>query len=85
MRYLKEGIITKLYTCVEQETCIACGNCGANAPKIFDYDEEGLAFSLLDDNKGQKAVPKKYIDDCLDAYDSCPTGSIQIAHIPLVK
>lgn len=82
---MKEGIFTKLYTYVDQETCIACGNCGANAPKIFDYDEEGLAFSLLDNNQGEKAVPKKYMDDCMDAYESCPTDSIQIANTPFSK
>ena len=30
------------YTWVEKDTCIACGACGATAPDIFDYDDEGL-------------------------------------------
>lgn len=33
-----------VYTIVDQDTCIACGACGATAPGVFDYDEEGLSF-----------------------------------------
>ena len=36
-----EGIMAK-YTIVDQETCIACGACGAAAPEIFDYNDEEL-------------------------------------------
>ena len=32
------------YTIVDKETCIACGACGAAAPDIYDYDDEGIAF-----------------------------------------
>lgn len=79
---LREGVFTKLFTFVEKETCIACGACGANAPTIFDYDEEGLAFSLLDDNTGTKLVPDKLTDDLLDAFESCPSQSIKVANSP---
>ena len=35
------------YTWVEKDTCIACGACGATAPDIYDYDDEGLAEVIL--------------------------------------
>ena len=34
------------FTIVDQETCIACGACGASAPDIFDYNDEGLLMSF---------------------------------------
>lgn len=40
-----------LYVKVERDTCIGCGACGAVAPDIFDYDERGISFSLLDFNE----------------------------------
>ncbi|UOR12429.1 ferredoxin [Halobacillus amylolyticus] len=67
------------FTIVDQDTCIACGACGAAAPDIFDYDDEGLAYALLDDNEGIKEVPEIYEEDMEDAYDGCPTDSIKIA------
>ena len=42
------------YTIVDKDTCIACGACGAAAPDIYDYDDEGIAFVILDDNMGSK-------------------------------
>ena len=30
------------FTIVDQDTCIACGACGAAAPDIFDYDDDGI-------------------------------------------
>ncbi|MDU1925204.1 MAG: ferredoxin [Staphylococcus epidermidis] len=32
------------YTIVDMDTCIACGACGAAAPDIYDYDDEGIAY-----------------------------------------
>ncbi|MGP7819379.1 ferredoxin [Niallia sp. 01092] len=69
----------KKYTIVDKETCIACGACGATAPTIFDYDDEGIAFVILDNNAGTAIVPDEYEDDLLDAFEGCPTESIKIA------
>ncbi|KAB7706591.1 ferredoxin [Bacillus aerolatus] len=71
------------YTIVDQETCIACGACGASAPDIFDYDDEGLAYVILDDNEGTAEVPEELIDDLEDALEGCPTESIKMADEPL--
>lgn len=72
------------YTIVDQETCIACGACGASAPDIFDYNDEGFAFVHLDDNEGSAQVDEDLYDDLEDALDGCPTDSIKVAEHPIV-
>ncbi|MFU1728132.1 ferredoxin [Mammaliicoccus sciuri] len=67
------------YTIVDMDTCIACGACGAAAPDIYDYDDEGIAYVILDDNKGIEAVPEELLEDMEDAFEGCPTNSIKIA------
>ena len=61
------------------DTCIACGACGAAAPDIYDYDDEGIAYVILDDNKGIEAVPEELLEDMEDAFEGCPTDPIKIA------
>lgn len=70
------------YTWVNQETCIVCGACGETAPDIFDYNDEGFSYSILDDNQGITKVPEELEDDLQDAHDECPTGSIKVADEP---
>lgn len=70
------------YTIVDMETCIACGACGAAAPDIYDYDDEGIAFVILDDNQGTAEVPEELYEDMEDALDGCPTDSIKIEEEP---
>ncbi len=67
------------YTIVDKETCIACGACGAAAPDIYDYDDEGIAFVTLDDNQGIVEIPEVLVDDMMDAFEGCPTDSIKVA------
>ena len=47
------------YTIVDMDTCIACGACSSSSD-IYDYDDEGIAFVILDDNQGTAEVPKSY-------------------------
>lgn len=68
------------FTRVDQDTCIACGACGASAPDIFDYNDEGIAFVILDNNEGCKEVPLDLFDDLEDAMEGCPTESIKVAN-----
>lgn len=75
----------KKYTLVDQDTCIACNACGATAPSIFDYDDEGLSYSILDDNKGVTPIAEELIDDLMDAQEGCPTESIQVADEPFLR
>lgn len=70
------------YTWVDKDTCIACGACGATAPDIFDYDDEGLAYNTLDDNTGTVEIPDILVDDMMDAAEGCPTDSIKVSESP---
>lgn len=70
------------YTIVDKETCISCGSCGVIAEVIFDYDEEGLSFCQLDDNKGTAEIDEDCLDDLEEAYEECPSGSIKISDKP---
>jgi len=74
----EEGLLSK-YTVVDQETCIACG---AAAPEIFDYNDEGVAFVILDENEGTAEVPEGLFDDLDDAVEGCPTDSIKVETSP---
>ena len=74
----EEGLLSK-YTVVDQETCIACG---AAAPEIFDYNDEGVAFVILDENEGTAEVPEGLFDDLDDAVEGCPTDSINVETSP---
>jgi ferredoxin len=72
------------YTRVDKDTCIACGACGASAPDIFDYDDDGLAQNVYngDDNRGVVEIPEELYDDLQDALDGCPTDSIKVSDKP---
>jgi ferredoxin len=70
------------YTMIDKETCIACGTCGAAAPDIYDYDDEGIAFVKLDDNEGVIEVPEMLHEDMIDAFEGCPTESVKVAEEP---
>lgn len=72
------------YTIVDQETCIACGACGASAPDIFGTTDEGFTFVLLDDNEGNAEVDEDLYDDLEDAWEGCPTDSIKVSNDPIV-
>lgn len=72
------------FTYVDKDTCIACGACGATAPDIYDYDDEGLAEVIYagDGNHGTTEIPENLYDDLQDAADGCPTDSIKVADSP---
>ncbi|MEN9406162.1 MAG: hypothetical protein RLZ12_446 [Bacillota bacterium] len=65
-------------TWVDKETCIACGACGAAAPLVYAYDDEGIAYVKLDDNTASVDVPK-HLEQCVsEAQECCPTESIKV-------
>lgn len=72
------------YTYVDKDTCIACGACGAAAPDIYDYDDEGLAEVIFggDGNKGVIEIPENLYSDMQDALEGCPTDSIKVEDSP---
>jgi len=69
---------------VELDECIACGACGAMAPEIFDFDDEGYAINVYngDNNTGTVEIPDELADDLVDAAESCPTEAIKVAEAP---
>ena len=71
-----------LYTCVNQEECIACGLCQLKSPTLFDYNEEGVALITLDKNLGQKVIPTSLMAEFMQAYINCPTGAIKRSNKP---
>lgn len=52
---------------------------GAAAPDIYDYDDEGIAYVILDDNQGTQEIPEELEEDMIDAFEGCPTDSIKVA------
>lgn len=72
------------YARVDKETCIACGACGDAAPDIFEFDDDGVAMVVYggDENRGVTAIDGALEADLIDAADSCPSGSIQVADAP---
>ncbi|TLG72981.1 ferredoxin [Culicoidibacter larvae] len=70
------------YTLVDKDTCISCGACGATAPDIFDYDDDGLSENRLDGNTGTAEIPENLWADLDDAESGCPTSSIKVQDSP---
>lgn len=71
------------YTWVNQDTCIACGMCGAAASGIYDFDDDGIAFGSLDNNQGNSEVPEELWDQMEEAAEECPTESVKVSDYPL--
>ena len=72
------------FAMVEKDECIACGVCGAIAPEIFDFDDDGYAINIYegDDNLGKSEIAQELHDELTDAAESCPTEAIKVAEIP---
>lgn len=73
------------YAIINQETCIACGNCEDLAPDIFDLDEDGLAFVKADQNQGIVPIPEDQVEMLEEAMEECPTDSVLVADHPFYK
>lgn len=57
--------------------CLQC-----SCSDIYDYDDEGIAYVILDDNQGTAEVPEELYEDMEDALEGCPTDSIKIEDEP---
>ncbi|MFD1442116.1 ferredoxin [Lacticaseibacillus hegangensis] len=71
-----------VYAHVDRAACIACGLCQMLAPKLFDYDSEGIASYHPDGNTGTKPVDPADLIDLKIAFRRCPTGAIQHSEQP---
>lgn len=70
------------YTKISKDTCIACGSCSAEAPDIFEEQDDGIAYSKLDDNKGITMVDEELYEDLQFAVENCPTESVLVDEKP---
>ena len=77
--------LSKIYTKVDCESCIACGICQLRAPEIFEYDAEGIAFVKQDNNTGTVPLPEDTLEKFKDAYTACPTGAIKRKKSPFTE
>ena len=65
-------------TRIIREDCIACGNCNAICPDIYDYDEDGIAYCIIDENNMTEVVPDKYRSLVLEAQVNCPAEAVYV-------
>lgn len=70
------------YTKIDRESCIACGLCQLIAPELYEYDENGIAYTVKDNNAGIVPVGNKDLESFKKAYTSCPTGAILRSNTP---
>lgn len=49
---------------VNPEKCIACGKCYLNYPKVFDCDDEGIAFIIKNSSPQEQLESERAIFDC---------------------
>ena len=57
---------------VKNDKCIGCGSCIAfTNSEIFDYNDEGKAYALVED------IEEKDVKTVKNAIDFCPTQAIE--------
>ncbi len=71
------------FTKVNKDECIACGACGAVAPDVFGYDDEGYAENILEGDNNQGVVEITDLEsDVIDTAEGCPTEAIEVQDTP---
>lgn len=65
-------------TKIIREDCIACGNCNAICPEVYDYDEDGIAYCIVDNNEMKDEILEKYYSLVLEAQENCPTEAVYV-------
>ena len=63
-------------TKVVRDNCIACGNCNAICPDIYDYDEDGIEYCHIDNNQMTEDTDEEFRSLVLEAQNNCPTEAI---------
>jgi len=56
---------------VNKEKCIGCGQCVSICDKVFDFDDDNLAKTVME------TIPEDLEEDANVAKESCPTGAIE--------
>ncbi|MDR9500486.1 MAG: ferredoxin [Desulfurivibrionaceae bacterium] len=57
---------------VDQDACVACGNCEATAPDVFEI-KEGKSHAKMGE------VPKEQEDKVQTAAEDCPSEAISLS------
>ena len=57
---------------VDKDTCIGCGLCPTIAPEVFDMDDDGKAYTILEE------VPENSKEAVKEAEGSCPVAAISV-------
>lgn len=57
---------------VDQDKCVASGQCVMTAMEVFDQDEDGTAFTLTE------VVAPDQVDQVSDAVAMCPAAAISL-------
>lgn len=60
---------------VDPDKCFGCGACVGICNKVFDFSDEGYAFSKEDENIVEN-MDEEVKDEALDALEGCPAGAI---------
>lgn len=55
---------------VDKDSCIGCGLCEAECPKVFRMTDDGVAEEI------QEKVPEGAESEVESARDQCPVGAI---------
>ena len=58
---------------IDQDGCIACGQCYDVCPEVFSAGDSGIAFVA------QEQVPKGQEESARTAEQSCPTSVISLS------
>lgn len=56
---------------VNKDACISCGACVAICEDVFEMNDDGISTVK------QNPIKKEFINEVIDAIDSCPTGAIE--------
>ena len=56
---------------VNQDKCIGCGACTGLAPEVFDFNDDGLAETIIDE------IPEELQESANEAKENCPVGAIE--------
>ena len=55
---------------VDQEACIACGDCISLCPEVFDWDDNGYSHVIVE------TVPPELEACAKEALETCPSEAI---------
>lgn len=65
---------------VDKNICIGCGFCAASNPDVFEFDDEGQAYSIEDKNILDHASNEEK-EELIDIKEGCPVSAIKIEKV----